>query len=105
MIIFPGYRLVDVIHQGLKSSVYRAIRESDQTPVILKCLSPNADTPENRARFNNEYDIGSSIDSDRVVSCLALDQMDGRPVLVLADYGGQDAKTLAGEKGLGLVDV
>jgi hypothetical protein len=37
----PGYRITARLHDGLASAVYRAMRQADNLPVVVKLLKPS----------------------------------------------------------------
>lgn len=76
--------------------VYRALRNPDRTPVILKVVDSHAPGPRDRARLENEREIGGSLDPRFSIGPLALDTHQGMPALVLPDLGLQSLDRFLG---------
>lgn len=55
---FPGYRLAQEIHRSERSRVYRAVREADQLPVVVKTINKDFPDPLDLARLRRE-EVGS----------------------------------------------
>lgn len=87
-----SYALGERLHDG-RTTVYRAVRESDLQPVVLKVLDA-ASRPRELARLEHEFELGRALDTPAVVKALALDALNGRPVLVLEDVGGESLDRL-----------
>jgi serine/threonine protein kinase len=51
MMTLKGYRVLAQLHESAHSRVYRAFREVDNQPVVLKVLAENYPTPEAIAQF------------------------------------------------------
>ncbi|MEZ4265867.1 MAG: serine/threonine-protein kinase [Myxococcota bacterium] len=83
-----GYRVGEVVHVGSVSTVYRAIRESDGLPVVLKWLSAPAPTLGDLARYRQAFETMRGIDLPNISKVLALEEHERRPLLVMRDVGG-----------------
>ncbi|HEX8107936.1 MAG TPA: AAA family ATPase, partial [Kofleriaceae bacterium] len=92
---FP-YRVTELLHNGGRLSLYRALREPDRVPVILKVLDPRRSCPRDLAQLKNEYALGTSLDTEAVVKPLSLEIDREAPTLVLADFGGEPLSRLLG---------
>ena len=84
----PGYQVLNLIHEGDETVVYRAIRGHDHRPVILKLLKPPHATPIGLSRYHHEYDIIRNLKSVNIVHAYGLESYDQSLVLVLEDFGG-----------------
>jgi len=60
MITLPGYQVTEHIYESANSLIYRALRRSDNQPVILKTLKEDYPTPTELIRYRQEYDLTSS---------------------------------------------
>ncbi len=87
MLHLEGYQLLEELHNGSHSQVYRACRESDQLPVVLKFLRPEYPSPEQIARFRLEYDLTHSFNSSGVICTYGLEPHQNSFVLILEDFG------------------
>ncbi len=103
-----GYQIREKLHQGATSLVCRAIRESDQQPVILKFLNSDYPAEEDILRLQREYQIIQSIHStgfkDHIVRAFDLQQNGNTPVLVEEDVGGAALAAHIPEQGLSIGD-
>ncbi|MCT7993687.1 AAA family ATPase [Laspinema olomoucense] len=90
----PGYQITEEIQAGTKTLIYRAIRKSDQKPVILKALASEYPSFEELARLKHEYEITRNLESNRIIKPLAIEAVHNTLILVFADEGGQSLKQL-----------
>ncbi|MCA1663146.1 MAG: hypothetical protein LC659_02530, partial [Myxococcales bacterium] len=65
--------------------MYRGVRRVDARAVIIKVLKDDLDG----RRLDREYEMARQIDSPLVVQTLGKLRVDGRPGLVLEDFGGR----------------
>lgn len=91
-----SYRIVELLHESARVALYRALREPDQAPVILKVLDPRHSRPRDLVQLKNEYALGASLDTDAVVRPLSLELDREAPTLVLVDFGGVPLSSLLG---------
>jgi predicted ATPase/class 3 adenylate cyclase/tRNA A-37 threonylcarbamoyl transferase component Bud32 len=82
-----GYSALESVPtQSAGSVVYRATRDVDGTPVVLK-TPRGRPTRVVRDRFSRERDVLLHVAGPGVIACLAIEEHDGAPVLVLGDRG------------------
>jgi predicted ATPase/signal transduction histidine kinase/ActR/RegA family two-component response regulator len=93
-----GYRLLAPVQESTTTIVYRAERESDGRPVILKMLKRDAATPGAVARYRHELEILESLRIPDVVQALGLEMVQGLPMLVLEDFGAESLARLRHER-------
>jgi serine/threonine protein kinase len=86
--VLPGLRLLRLLHRGDASVIWQAIRESDGLPVTLKLAASDHPTLTQIARLRHEYEIGRGLEVPGLIRPLALETIDGAPVLVLEDFAG-----------------
>lgn len=90
MISLVGFQIGELLYQGPNSQVYRACRELDGLPVVLKIpASPDISIREN-LRFQHEYDLLSSLNLSRVIKVHDLLQYRSSFAIVEEDYGACD---------------
>ena len=91
---FPGYTSLELIYESSKSLVYRAVREADNRPVIIKTLSASYPSPRAVARFQYEYQLTRDLELPGVIAVHEMIRPGNRPAMVLEDFGGVPADDL-----------
>ena len=105
MFELPGYRILgEPLHQSERSRVYRAVRESDARPVIVKLLNSELPTQRQLSRFQQEYDLVRSLVEPEtgstdgastvpavtgVAAALAIEKVDNTTAIIFEDAGGE----------------
>ena len=85
----PGFRQGVVLHSATDCVVYRAVREADDLPVVLKILASEIPTPRELMRYRQEFKILRSIPvSDYVLQGYDLLETGEAVAIVLEDFGG-----------------
>jgi predicted ATPase/signal transduction histidine kinase/ActR/RegA family two-component response regulator len=97
-----GYRLRSAVQESASTIVCRAERESDRRRVVLKMLRREAATPAALARYRHELEVLESLRIPGVVQVLALEMVQGLPMLVLEDFGAESLARLQREQRFGL---
>ena len=85
----PGYQITEVVQLGVKSIIYRGVRESDQASVIIKTLQSEYPTIEQIARLRHEYKISSNLKIKGIIKPYSLEKYKNSFALILEDCGGQ----------------
>jgi predicted ATPase/signal transduction histidine kinase/tRNA A-37 threonylcarbamoyl transferase component Bud32 len=85
---FP-YTIGETVYEGCGTAVYRATRNADGQPVVLKVLDPRNCRPKDLDRLKREYEMGKLLDVETVVRPLALETYEGRLALVMEDCGAE----------------
>ncbi len=88
MLELPGYRFVNQLHRGGTFITSRAVRLSDQQPVIIKQLNPAALNAENLNRFQHEYQLLSQLEISGIIRPLAQETLGASLITVFVDRGG-----------------
>ncbi|KYF72638.1 trifunctional serine/threonine-protein kinase/ATP-binding protein/sensor histidine kinase [Sorangium cellulosum] len=84
-----GFQVVESLHASTNSLVYRAQREEDGRPVVIKMLEEAYPSPARIAWFRREYEITRSVaDVDGVIRAHGLLTEQDRWFMVLEDFGG-----------------
>jgi serine/threonine protein kinase len=89
----PGYLTLEKLSQGMNFAVYRAIKEKDSSPSILKTLDKK--TARNLNDINalrHEYHLLKAIDSDYVIKAVDWIEEKDYAVIVMEDINGQSLK-------------
>lgn len=101
-LLFPGYELAEIIHEGSNNIIYRGISRLDGQKVILKILKDEYPSLEAIARLKHEYKVTENLDLKDVVKVLRLSTYENRLALVFEDFDGQSLKQLLSTKKLEL---
>ncbi|KAB8334525.1 AAA family ATPase [Scytonema tolypothrichoides VB-61278] len=91
-ITISGYTLIEVIYDGATTCVYRALRETEQTSVIIKTLKTEYPTIEQLTRLRHEYKILQALEIEGIIKPLALESYQNGLALILSDFGGEPLK-------------
>ncbi len=97
-----GYEIRDCLYKGSRSKVYRALRQQDQTEVILKVHAHEFPRQAEVARFRREYEIGQHFQHEHIVRYLGLEQHHHGLALVIEDFGGVSLLEVIPEAGFEL---
>ena len=105
MLGLNGYRIVQEIHSGVKSLVYRGYRERDQQPAIVKLLKSEYPTLEEVTRLRNEYKIAQPLDCPSITKVYSLENYRNSFALILEDFGGSSLDQLLANQTLSLTEI
>ncbi len=94
LVSLPGFTSVTLLQEGTKAILYRAVRETDRLPVIIKGLRPEACTPNNIEQLKHEYAIAQRLNTSKTINAYALELHQGIPHLILEDFGGRSLDQL-----------
>jgi predicted ATPase/transcriptional regulator with GAF, ATPase, and Fis domain len=90
----PGYTVSAEIHRGGRTLVYRATRNRDALPVIIKSPLDEYPSPAQTASLRREFELLQGLDLPGVPRVYALETHRDRLALVLEDVGGTTLKEL-----------
>ncbi len=82
-----GYYINDIIHEGLKSLVFRGQRLCDRKSVILKLLRSEYPSFNELVQFRHQYTVTQNSNIPGVVQPLGLEKYRNSLVLVMPDEG------------------
>ncbi|MEG4178064.1 AAA family ATPase, partial [Microcoleus sp. S13_C3] len=89
MLSIPGVAVQTLLYESVNSLVYRAIREADKEPIILKLLKENYPTPQELVRYRTEYRITQELKEAGVVRVYDLQKYQNSLVMFVEDFGGE----------------
>ncbi|MDC0677611.1 AAA family ATPase [Sorangium atrum] len=90
----PRYRVLEVLHHGADTLLYRARSEEDGRSVVLKVLRRDHTSPHALGRLQHEHEIASALDTAVVVKAYAMESLGDQAALVLEDFGGRSLDRL-----------
>ncbi|MHC0062237.1 ATP-binding sensor histidine kinase [Nostoc sp. UIC 10890] len=83
-----GYQTIEQLYLGSRTQVYRAVRECDRLPVVIKLLKREYPTFSELVQFRNQYAIAKNIDIPGIIKPYSLEAYHNGYVLVMEDFGG-----------------
>ncbi|MEH1942709.1 MAG: AAA family ATPase [Nostoc sp.] len=84
----PGYQISEQLYTSFRTLVYRAIREIDELPVIIKLLHQEYPNFSELLYFCNQYTIAKNLDLSSIVRPYSLEPYGNSYALVMEDFGG-----------------
>jgi len=99
-----NYQISAQIYESGSSRIYRARRENDSLPVILKQLKREYPTPEELARFRREYEITRTFKTDGIIRAYDLLSYQHTLVMILEDFGGDSLANILHSRSLTLME-
>ncbi|WP_437275189.1 AAA family ATPase [Sorangium sp. So ce375] len=90
----PRYRVLEVLHQGADTILYRARRDEDGRPVVLKALRRDHASPRALSRLQHELEVARALDSPVVIKAYGIEPFHDQMTLVLEDFGGRSLDRL-----------
>ncbi|MGL5058886.1 MAG: ATP-binding protein, partial [Microcoleus sp.] len=88
IVALSGYQILEQIYAGTRTLVYRALRESDAIPVVVKLLRNEYPSFSELVQFRNQYTIAKNLDLPGIVRPLSLEAHRNGYALVMSDFGG-----------------
>jgi len=92
MLSIAGVAAQTLLYESANSLVYRAIREADNQPIILKLLKESYPTPQELVRYRTEYRITQELKYPGVVRVYDLQKYQNSLVMFVEDFGGESLK-------------
>ncbi|MEG4092637.1 AAA family ATPase [Microcoleus sp. Pol12B4] len=89
MLSIAGVAVQTLLYESANSLVYRAIREADNQPIILKLLKESYPTPQELVRYRTEYRITQELKEPGVVQVYDLQKYQNSLVMFVEDFGGE----------------
>ncbi|MBD2302957.1 ATP-binding sensor histidine kinase [Nostoc sp. FACHB-190] len=92
LVSIPGYNLAEELYNGSRTLVYRAVREIDSVPVVIKLLKNPYPSFSELLLFRNQYTIGKNLNSPLIIQTYSLEAINNGYMLVMEDFGGISLK-------------
>ena len=87
MINLTGYQVTDLLYKGIRTEVYRGIRESDRSWAIVKVLRNSHPNFNELVQFRNQYIITQNLQHRAIVVPFALERYGNGYALIMPDDG------------------
>ncbi|MDM8565648.1 AAA family ATPase [Candidatus Halobeggiatoa sp. HSG11] len=100
MLILPNYLITEQIYESANSIVYRGVRNEDNQQVILKMLKQDYPSSAELTRYQQEYEITNSLNSNGVIKTYGIEKYQNTLVIILEDFGGESLKQLMTDRPL-----
>jgi predicted ATPase/signal transduction histidine kinase len=91
-VIVPGYKVSKKLYDGSKTLVFRAFRETDQKPVVIKLLKNPYPSFTELVQFRNQYTIAKNLNYPGIIQTYSLEPFQNGYMLVMEDFGGISLK-------------
>jgi predicted ATPase/signal transduction histidine kinase len=88
----PGYKVSKKLYDGSKTLVYRAFRETDSLPVVIKLLKNPYPSFNELVQFRNQYTIVKNLNYPGIIQTYSLEPYQNGYILVMEDFGGISLK-------------
>jgi predicted ATPase/serine phosphatase RsbU (regulator of sigma subunit) len=82
-----GYRMIDKLYDGTRTLIYRAQRESDRQPVVIKFFKNEYPSFNELVQFRNQYTIAKNLDLEGIIHPYRLENYGNGFALVMEDVG------------------
>ncbi|MBD2494251.1 ATP-binding sensor histidine kinase [Nostoc sp. FACHB-280] len=92
LVKIPGYSISEELYNGSRTQVYRAVRERDSLPVVIKLLKNPYPSFSELLLFRNQYAIGKNFNSPLIIQTYSLENLHNGYMLVMEDFGGISLK-------------
>ncbi|MCP4344748.1 MAG: protein kinase family protein, partial [Desulfobacterales bacterium] len=94
MMKLKGYEIKEKIYESPGVSVFRAVREKDSRPVIVKWVDDTDIRAHKVLQLKNEYKVPERLQSDRVIEIYSFEQNDEGFALVTEDFGADSLRNI-----------
>ncbi|MHC5594742.1 MAG: trifunctional serine/threonine-protein kinase/ATP-binding protein/sensor histidine kinase [Nostoc sp.] len=85
--VIPGYKISSQLYVGSRTRVYRAIREQEAVPVVIKVLASEYPSLNELLQFRNQYTISKNLNIPGIIHPLSLEAYRNGYILVMEDRG------------------
>jgi predicted ATPase/signal transduction histidine kinase/tRNA A-37 threonylcarbamoyl transferase component Bud32 len=87
-----GYQNFSQIYAGPRTLIYRAVRDFDQKPVVIKLLQNEHPTFTELAQFRNQYTIAKDLKLPEIIQTYSLETYQNGYALIMEDFEGISLK-------------
>ncbi|MFN6513512.1 MAG: AAA family ATPase [Nostoc sp. CreGUA01] len=95
-----SYEIVEQLYSGSRTQVYRAVRECDRQPVVIKLLKREYPTFSELLQFRNQYAIAKNLEIPGIIKPYSLEPYYNGYALVIEDFGGVSLRQFTSGKPL-----
>ena len=87
-----GYEVLEQLYEGSRTIIYRAVRDSDEKPVVIKLLKNPYPNFTELLQFRNQYTITKNLKFAKIIQSYSLEAYENGYALVMEDMGGISLK-------------
>lgn len=102
MAFISGFQIREQLSEGKLSVVFRAIRDSDGMPCVLKVMKSEYPTETDLARYRQEFALTSSLDLPGLIGCHEIRRHNRGLVIVYEDFQAISMAALLRDRALAL---
>jgi predicted ATPase/class 3 adenylate cyclase len=102
MSFVAGYHIGEKLYESRNSLVFRAVRDEDALPVVIKILKNDYPTPTELARYRREFEATRSLNIPGVIRSYEQRRHEKTLLIVFEDFGGRSVRELLAERPLSL---
>ena len=102
MSFIAGFQLGSQLYESENSLVFRATRDVDGLPVVIKILKNSYPTLADLAHYRQEFEITQSVSHPGVIRSYELRRHDKTLLIVFEDFGGMSVSNLLKDRALSL---
>ncbi|MBT9312609.1 trifunctional serine/threonine-protein kinase/ATP-binding protein/sensor histidine kinase [Leptothoe kymatousa] len=99
------YTVTEMIYQGTRTTVYRAVETATQQPVVIKVLTQQYPKFSELVQFRNQYTVAKNLPLSGIVRPIGLESIGNGYALVMEDRGGVDLGQFVKQKTLKLSEI
>ncbi len=100
-----GYRLIEPLYCGSRTTVYRGIRLVDRQAVAVKLLQQDYPSFQDLLQFRNQYAIAKNLNIPGIVHPYSLEPYRNSYALVMEDFGGVSLRDYICNQTLAIAEV
>lgn len=89
MIQFTGYKVTEEIYNSENSKIFRATRDSDSIPVVIKMLNREYPSAKELSAFIREYEIMNKVTQEGIIKAYSLEKYNNSLAIIMEDIGAE----------------
>ncbi|HAJ64356.1 MAG TPA: serine/threonine protein kinase, partial [Cyanobacteria bacterium UBA8543] len=84
-----GYHITEILYEGANTRICRALKESEQTSVLIKTIKTEYPSIEELTQLRHEYQILQSLDIEGIIKPISLNSFPSGLAIVFSDFDGE----------------
>lgn len=102
MALVEGFRIGERLYETENSLVFRATRQDDLLPVVIKILKNDYPTPAELTRYRREFEITNTLEIPGVIRSYEQRRHEKTLLIVMEDFGGTSIQKVLLERPLSI---